>query len=154
MQIAYLLSYNQAEQNMRALYLTQDNLQVDQQGSLTPIEWYNVPKRIFIWISDFLDGGSRIYQVYWAVLETFKKINDPSVDHTKWTFRYVNIKPFQIGFDKVAIRVLANKRAFSMSLGNDRWICNRIREEAYNTLSWVIPERKKLGIDYNSDHLK
>lgn len=141
---------------MCVLYLGQDNLQVDTKGNLSSIEWYNIPKRIFVWISDFWDGGERIYRVYYAVLKTFEKLNDCASlnpDHPRWTAFYTYGKSFDLGFDKIAIQVLSNNITFVRSIDKDRWICNRIRTAALKTLSWAANERIKLGMDYDMDHL-
>lgn len=150
------LSYIQAERNMSILYEGRHNLQVDESGNLSFIPWYNIPKKIFVWILDFLDGGNRIHRVYQAVLATFNKLNQEALLNPaspRWTCRYLYVKPFDIGFDKVSINLLADRQTFCRSIHTDSWICSRIRDAAFNTLLWSGAERKKSGMTYGQDHL-
>ena len=156
MTVDYSLNYYQAEHNMRVLYHSH-NLQVDQNGKLSVIAWYNIPKRIFIWISDFLDGGARAYKVNQTVLETFRAINqNGKTRRPRWTFSYCWIKSFDIGFDKVAVQVLADDktfgRRFDRSIG-DPFLGSKLLQEAYQTVFWVKAIRDIWNTEYQFDHL-
>lgn len=155
------LTINQAVNNAKILDHRGVVFASDKNGNLHHISNFNIFGRLFNFIRNLINGTTD-HTVNKVVLATFQTINQYAKDHKDkpiWTYS-LNPKgfDFDIGFDKVAMRVLSDYSRFntyyyssSEKKFDDTGI--KIRKAAHEVMLMAIEERKKEGIDFDCDHL-
>ena len=148
------LSTEQIQKNAAVLYGYQHYC-ADGEGNLEGISSLNLIGRFIYWLKNVF-GGSEEHKVNQAVLKTFEGIKEHymkvNASDRAWTFRFVAFKPFFIGFDKLAIKILADKR-FAAARSEE---VRKIHTPAYEVLHWALTKRmeryqllgeRDLGVD-------
>lgn len=128
--ISLELSSEQIQRNAALLYSHRE-VTVDNQGNL-------VPRSFFGRILSLSD--SELAKVYETILATLKGIQEKELKCNKWTFRFCCIKPFQIGYDKLAMRILVNGYRYDHK---HHKVLNAIEDTALEVLQGALEFRMK-----------
>lgn len=158
---SFNLTIGQAVHNAEILHSRHGVFTSNRNGDLNYISNFNVFGRFFNFIKNLINE-SREHRVNKTILATFEAINQHAKDHADpvWTYSIDHEgKDFDIGFDKVAMRVLLDHSRFPASYYSSSenkldGTLIKIRKAAYEVLLLAIEERKKQGIDFDYDHLR
>lgn len=158
----YNITIKQAVQNTAILHHNYAVFTTDANGNVNCISKYNILGLIFNYIKNLIEGTGE-HEVNKAILATFEAIKQYSINNPSnpvWTYPSEFMgKDLDIGFDKVAMRILLDKSRFSTcyysspeKLMDDTTI--QIRKLAYEILLMATEQRKKEKISFDCDHLK
>lgn len=155
------LTLNQAIHNLEILSHQGVIFTTNAQGDLSYISNFNVFGRIWNYIKNLIDGEGdhKVNKVILASFEKIKEYAESHPDKPAWTYHYEwHGMDWDIGFDKVAMRVLLDKSRFDStyySTSETKADATRIkiRKAAHDVLKIATKEREKQGIDFDSDHM-
>lgn len=156
------LTIDQAVKNAQVLDHKNVVFTLDKNGNLNYISKFNVLGRFLNFVKNLKESNSE-HKVNKVILATFETIDQYAKNHPDkpvWTYHYYDRtgKDYDIGFDKVAMRVLMNGSRFESSYylspeNQSDGTRIKIRELAYNVLLMATDQRKKEGIKFDSDHI-
>ena len=162
MQSQFNLNINQAVHNTEVLHKTCVIFTTDKNGNLDYISKFNLLGRIINHFKNLLNGTGE-HRVNKVILATFQTINQHAKSNPgnpTWTYSKEDVhgKDYDVGFDKVAMRVLLDRSRFdnyyykSPEKQLDDTLI-KIRQEAYQVMLMATEQRKKLNIEFDCDHL-
>lgn len=160
--VVFNLTIEQAVHNAEILHYKNVVFTSNKNGDINFISNMNVFGRFFNFIKNLIDG-SREHKVNKAILATFEAINQYAKNHLDkpiWTYSFDQSgKDFDVGFDKVAMRVLLDYSRFSgfyyrSSENKQDDTRVKIRKVAYEVFLMATEQRKKEGIDFDCDHIE
>ncbi len=155
------LTINQAVHNTEILHYKHVVFTADSKGNLSCIYNFNLIGRLINFIKNLIEGTGE-HKVNKVILATFETINQYAKNHPVkpiWTYPVEDSwgMDFDIGFDKVAMRVLMDYTRFEnsyyfspQSRSDDTRI--KIRKAAYEVLLMATDQRKQRNIDFDTDH--
>lgn len=152
------LTIDQAEHNAEILNLQNVTFTTDKKGNIDYISNFNIMGRFFNWIKNLING-SREHKVNKAILATFNTIKEYAQSHPdspKWSYNasIYYAKPFRIGFDEVAMRILLDKNRFdsyyyrSPEKESDDTLI-KIRKAAYDVMLMATEQRTRRHIGFD-----
>ena len=156
------ISMAQARHNMEILDVPYVTFTADESGNLDYISSFNLVGLLVNWITNLINGSEE-HKVNKAVLATFQSIKQHAASNPinpTWTYPTEDGlgKDYDIGFDKVAMKVLLNWWRFPACYKNSPEkesddILIRIRKDAYDVMVWATQQRTRCRIEFDCDHL-
>lgn len=149
-----LYSIDQCMDNAKILHETNVIFTCDNDGNLSYISKYNLLGRLVNFLKNIIEGSGE-YKVNQVILATLNQISQYAEEHPEqpeWRYRDVSIKPFLVGVDKVAMRILIDNSRFAEHGFFTSYHPSRgeIREAAYKVLLMGLEQREKEKIGFDS----
>lgn len=155
------VNFSQAQKNMEILHSRYAIYTSDASGNLGQFSKINIFRRVYVWIRSFIDDTEthRVNKTILATLKCIREYSETNPNNPTWTYSVEHGgKDFDIGFDKVAMRILTNEYRFPAHFArtpdhrSDPILIN-IRKEAYKVMTWATMIRVQRNIDFDCDHV-